>query len=276
MPPPAIDNAFATIKARYLLAILLLSFVYPFILISFHYPQWTEKNANPVAESIAFFAVYSTIIGLCFFVLWQKNLLKTFSFGARSNQKGTIIYLSLAILMIATAVSAIFVLYLPLSYIWPEFVKYWLLDQPPLLIWRTDTNALVANIFTIITIVFLGPVVEEVFFRGFLLNRWHKKYGLKAGIVVSSLLFGILHADLLGAFLFGIILSLIYLQTKSLFGPIIIHVANNGIVVAIEIALNLIYGPDQKYSINQFQAEWYYGIIATVIMVPWLIWLWKH
>ena len=81
----------------------------------------------------------------------------------------------------------------------------------------------------------IAPFIEEVFFRGFLFNRWHRKYGAGKAMIFSSLLFALLHTDLVGAFIFGLVMCLICLKTKSLVGAIITHAANNLIVLLITL-----------------------------------------
>ena len=61
----------------------------------------------------------------------------------------------------------------------------------------------------IVMITILAPIVEEFFFRGVILQRLIKKTSIWGGILISSLLFGILHADIIGAFVFGVIAALV-------------------------------------------------------------------
>jgi len=77
-----------------------------------------------------------------------------------------------------------------------------------------------------------GPIVEEFICRGLLLNRLIKKTNMWGGILISSLVFAALHLQtekLIATFLFGIIASLIYLKTKNLFIPILIHILHNSL-----------------------------------------------
>lgn len=85
--------------------------------------------------------------------------------------------------------------------------------------------------FTIVSITVVGPIAEEFIFRGVFLKRMMVKTSMWGGIVISSILFGILHADILGAFLFGVIASLLYLKTDNLLIPILFHIFNNSIAV---------------------------------------------
>lgn len=86
--------------------------------------------------------------------------------------------------------------------------------------------------FTIFAVAILAPVVEEFMFRGVLLKRMIAKTSMWGGILISSLLFGILHLDIVGAFLFGVVASLLYLQTNNLLVPILLHIINNSLAAA--------------------------------------------
>lgn len=87
--------------------------------------------------------------------------------------------------------------------------------------------------FEIIAITILAPIVEEFVFRGVILHRLIGKTSVWGGILISSLLFGILHVDIIGAFLFGIITSLLFIKTGNLLIPIIMHMLNNTIAVVL-------------------------------------------
>jgi len=83
----------------------------------------------------------------------------------------------------------------------------------------------------LISIAIIGPIAEEFIFRGVLLHRMMKKTSMWGGIIISSILFGILHADVFGAFIFGVIASLLYIKTRNLLIPILLHIINNSIAV---------------------------------------------
>ena len=85
----------------------------------------------------------------------------------------------------------------------------------------------------IISITILAPIVEEFIFRGVILHRLIRKTSVWGGILISSLVFGFLHADFMGAFLFGIIASLLFLRTGNLLIPILMHMINNTIAVVL-------------------------------------------
>jgi membrane protease YdiL (CAAX protease family) len=90
--------------------------------------------------------------------------------------------------------------------------------------------------------VVVAPVVEEVFFRGFVFTAMRSKLPVGAAAVVSGLMFGVVHAFgspwqfLLPLSILGTILCLIYWKTGSLYPCIAVHAVNN--CVALSTALH--------------------------------------
>lgn len=80
--------------------------------------------------------------------------------------------------------------------------------------------------------VVVGPAVEEFTFRGLLFTRLSVKYSPGKAIVISSLMFGLLHFDFIGAFVFGLVAAGLYAQSRSLIAPFALHAVNNLIAFA--------------------------------------------
>lgn len=82
----------------------------------------------------------------------------------------------------------------------------------------------------------LAPIGEEILFRGFLFGTLRANIGEKAGVIVTSLLFGALHHDLwrvIPLTLGGFWLNLLSLRTQSLYPAIIAHSLWNCCMVII-------------------------------------------
>lgn len=77
-------------------------------------------------------------------------------------------------------------------------------------------------------VVFIGPVAEEIVFRGVVLHSL-KKYGKIFAIVISSLAFGLMHGNLYQLlFAFGIGLVLAYITLEYSFKwAVLLHILNN-------------------------------------------------
>ena len=87
-------------------------------------------------------------------------------------------------------------------------------------------------VVSFIRVCLLAPVAEEVLIRGCILNSLQNKYGLILSLVISSLLFAILHfnfVQIISAVICGLILGLLYINTGSLLVCILAHSLYNAI-----------------------------------------------
>lgn len=78
-------------------------------------------------------------------------------------------------------------------------------------------------------------VGEELFFRGFLSRGLIARHGLFWGTFFAAFLFGAVHIHPIqasGAFLLGLTLQFVFLTTRSLWGAVILHTANNTLAFA--------------------------------------------
>lgn len=96
------------------------------------------------------------------------------------------------------------------------------------------------NDFYFIDIIIIKPIIEEIIWRGILLNKLMEKMGTKNGILLATLIFISLHGKngmflILSSFYFGYI----YYKTKSLYASIFSHSIHNGAVLLINIILDL-------------------------------------
>lgn len=76
----------------------------------------------------------------------------------------------------------------------------------------------------------LAPLVEEIFFRGFLFQGFRAKYGWVSSMLLSSLIFGIAHLDpasLIPTFVLGNLLAYLYHRTNSVWPGVLLHVLVN-------------------------------------------------
>jgi membrane protease YdiL (CAAX protease family) len=130
-----------------------------------------------------------------------------------------------------------------------------------------ETNtSLKAKIVLFINIIILAPICEELIFRGFLFHRLSEKYSTATGVILSSLIFALLHVSPVGAFMFGIIMCWIYMKTQSLWVPVGIHFLNN----AIAAAFYFIADPIEILEVDIFSG-YYYVAVCFGISLPVLI-----
>lgn len=85
--------------------------------------------------------------------------------------------------------------------------------------------------FVIVGVVF-APIIEELFFRGFLFQGFRQRYGWVNGALLSSAIFGAAHLDLVAfipTFVLGLLLAYMYHRSNSVWLPIILHVLVNAL-----------------------------------------------
>lgn len=87
-----------------------------------------------------------------------------------------------------------------------------------------------APVISLIQVCILAPMTEEILMRAYLLKGLSISYGSVVALLVSSLLFALLHFNMVqtfSAFVCGIVLGLLYLQTGSIFCCILTHTSYN-------------------------------------------------
>ncbi len=85
-----------------------------------------------------------------------------------------------------------------------------------------------------VVVVVLAALLEELIFRAFIFRGLYQNYGIKFALFFSSLLFAVVHFNILqgfSAFLFGLLLGWLYWKFKSLLVPIFAHGLNNLLAV---------------------------------------------
>jgi membrane protease YdiL (CAAX protease family) len=101
----------------------------------------------------------------------------------------------------------------------------------------TRSEAWILSVFG----VTLAPLLEELFFRGFLYPVLVRRLGVAAAIVLTSLGFSLIHAQQLGRawgplliiFIVGLVLTVTRALTKSVAAGVLIHVAYNATISVV-------------------------------------------
>lgn len=99
---------------------------------------------------------------------------------------------------------------------------------------RTPAEAWALSILS----VTLAPLMEELFFRGFLYPVLARRIGLPMAVFLTALPFAALHGAQLGfawgpvlvIFMVGLVLTLVRAQTNSVAAGVLIHMAYNGTI----------------------------------------------
>ena len=106
-----------------------------------------------------------------------------------------------------------------------------------------DTNQLVQSLSfqvsypILVMAIALGPAVgEELVFRGLIGQGLVHRWGLLRGVSTTAALFALAHvspAHAIATLPLGLFLHWVYLQTRSLWAPILLHFLNNLLVISL-------------------------------------------
>ncbi|AOX03575.1 hypothetical protein BJP34_32785 [Moorena producens PAL-8-15-08-1] len=136
-----------------------------------------------------------------------------------------------------------------ISFIFPDYVEKLINDS-------YFTN-IIGILFWSFLVIVCAPLLEELIYRGIILQKWAMKWGIKAGIVTSSLLFAIYHCrfDIVWLFILGTICCVLYFKTGQLIVPIIFHGLHNTIWTIFRIGHYYSRLNGELISINDYQAS---------------------
>lgn len=131
------------------------------------------------------------------------------------------------------------------------------------------------NTWGVVMLVVIGPITEELLFREAIAGEMLRR-GVhpRMAVLLSSLAFGIVHfnvAQCLYALPLGIILGIIYCKCRNIILTSLLHILNNGIVVALlfffgEDAQAFSYADWLKGSANAYIIATIAGILSTTLI----------
>lgn len=136
----------------------------------------------------------------------------------------------------------------------------------------TDSNI-------VVSVLLLGLVpafVEELFFRGTILRMLEDKIGIHASVWISAIIFSAIHLQFFGfvpRMLLGALLGYVYVWSRSLWLPILMHFLNN----ASMVILVFVYGSQtaQNEHIPNEEGIWI-ALICVALCVPLVNYIYKN
>lgn len=203
----------------------------PFIL-TFFSPPWFS---NPALQTLLIY-LFQTI-----FLLVPLYFFTFFKYGARLSDFGM---KSVSFKALSLSVAQGFFFYYLISLFLFQILSRYDLEIPgygeqeshiPLF---GDTP--MGIFLAIFVMIGIAPLVEELFFRGYVYPIFKKHFTIPVASVFSALLFGFFHLEfqvLIPLFLLGLILNWLFEKTRSLWTPIVFHMINNAFAFLIEFAI---------------------------------------
>jgi membrane protease YdiL (CAAX protease family) len=91
--------------------------------------------------------------------------------------------------------------------------------------------------------VLVAPLVEETVFRGYLYPLLAKSFGVATGVIVTGILFGLMHGAQLGwtwglvfvLILVGVIFTFVRARTGSVFASFLLHLGYNSMIALVTV-----------------------------------------
>lgn len=167
-------------------------------------------------------------------LLWTWHKHKGASFGFRKMSIYKIVTETLSHYLLYLGITAI----VGVIIIFTQFKIPGYQAQPNMLLHfgNSELSLVIAGLVMVI----IAPIVEEVFFRGFLLRTFVKNFDTFLGSVLSAAIFAIFHLQLqsiIPIFILGLIINSLVIRNKSLWPAISFHIMNNAIVFGLQLAI---------------------------------------
>lgn len=229
------------------------------------------KLNNQVVTLIMYILMFSS---LCLWTLADFNRLAInlkYVVGNVPKNYNWLKMVGLVILMILFSISAYLVLFSLVSLVAPAFVEGLLRQIANSSPSPRNSAPAFYNFLGAIAYVFVAPITEEFIFRGVILQRWSAKWGIRTALVVSSLVFGFLHANFIGLSLFGAVMGVLYIQTRTLIVPIACHAFNNLLAVSMGFLSNGENTTSAAKTLQYLRSGWWFGVLLMLISLPLLI-----
>lgn len=226
----------STLKFRHLLAALFTWFFGQVIIAStlsnFALQERLGLNFRQFFCFIEFFSTTAIILCLVAIIRWRKlHILGSYKGiveGARYAMA-----LQLPIMLLMTALQYITLLFGPAER--GNEVCENLLKECELIPWL--------YIMSFFSFAVLCPIVEELLFRGFLQNWLTNMLDAKGAIIITSILFALVHYSpeqgaanidlLIAIFSLSLVFGLVYFRTRSLVASVSMHITNNVIALIL-------------------------------------------
>ena len=130
----------------------------------------------------------------------------------------------------------------------------------------------------LVLVIAVAPAIgEELVFRGVIGRGLTARWGLVGGVLITSVLFGLVHGDpvhIVGVIPLGIMMHVIYLATRSFWAPVLFHFANNTMAAA-GLKLAAIAGAAEQPQMEPPELPLFVYLTAALCVLSLALLLWK-
>lgn len=130
-----------------------------------------------------------------------------------------------------------------------------------------DTRTFPDGFCTLLTVVLLAPIFEEIIFRARLYNILSRNTSPLMSASLSAIAFGVVHLEpivVIEALLVGVVLSYFYLSKRSIITPIILHIFNNAFAYALVV---LSYNGESLRELIGGSADVHLGVYLLCLLI---------
>lgn len=134
------------------------------------------------------------------------------------------------------------------------------------------------GIYSVISIIIIAPLTEEIIFRGIILEGFLSRYSSVKAVIWSSIIFAVFHLNPLQfvtAFAVGVFLGYIYFKTRSLIPCILAHAFYNSLVYGANLVSRTEPAKDTLNSGPEFQPLWF-DMIGLILIITGLLFLTRY
>jgi hypothetical protein len=264
-------NPFERIRARSLLPCLVAVIVASFCLVKVVWPVPGDdpEHGEQLSDSVAMLLSYGLVLAITAHLARRAGLSVSGTYSIPPSLADALRAATLGLPLVGLAFIVFWVVYAPLSLAWPGFVEEWVLRYEPLLYSRGPPYPFLANLLAFLGVVLAAPLVEEWFFRGLLMRRWSLKWGPRAGILGSSLVFAAVHVDMVGGLAFAVVMCGLYVHHRSLWVPVIVHASNNALCWILVVFDAHAMLPELSTA-EQLRSAWWLAVAGLLLVLPWL------
>ena len=200
-------------------------------------------------DGYSIFLTVEVMALLLLFIYWLKKKEMLYIFEKKGSIKSRFFYL------LVSLVAAYFVRQL-LSAFYLQFSRFinnnYIFEDLLSVLSFNEQSTILTTCFSFISVVILGPILEELVHRGYFMNSFFPKSKYYLDVILSALIFGLSHLvlshrDLISLMVYsfsGLFFALVYRWTKNLKITILCHCFINFLIHADFIWLflsNLIY-----------------------------------
>lgn len=143
------------------------------------------------------------------------------------------------------AVLPVFVLCLILVVMVARFFSYEPDPHPLVAVFLEEERSGPMIFYSLALAAVIGPLIEEIFFRGFCYQVFRNRFGVKVGMVLSASLFAVIHANTFAfwpIFILGAALALLFEVRHSLIASIVLHITHNTIFITYFFLMKSLIG----------------------------------